>query len=236
MQTPLTIIVPAKHEEDTIIPALESLAAHVRTPHKIIVINVSDTKDKTADVVSRYAKTRPHIRLLRKIHPHGTFGMALSLGFHAVKSGAVVPFMADSCDDPRAIDRMYTKILDGWDVVCASRYMRGGKKTGGPAVQSFFSRCVCTSLRLATGIPTHDISNAFKMYKTSIIKKINILPESGVEASMMIALQAYFSGAKITEIPTMWRGRSAGESKFKLFERAPQYLRVCLWALYKSLV
>jgi dolichol-phosphate mannosyltransferase len=234
MRIPLTIIIPAKHETETIIPTLKSLATHVRTPHGIIVINVSDTKDKTANLVRRYAKTHPDVRLIRKIHPHGTFGMALSLGFHAVKSGAVVPFMADACDNPKDIDCMYATLLEGWDVVSASRYMHGGLKIGGPAIQSFFSYLVCASLHLFTGVPTSDISNAFKMYKTAIIKKIHIPPESGVEASMMILLQAYFSGARIKEIPTIWTGRTSGESKFKLFERAPRYLKIYLWALYTS--
>ena len=235
MRIPLTIIIPAKHEEETIIPTLTSLAAHVRTPHRIIVINVSDTKDKTANLVRRYAITHPNVRLIRKIHPYGTFWMALSLGFRAVKHGAVVPFMADACDNPKDIDRMYAKLLQDWDVVAASRYMKGGKKIGGPAVQSMFSWLVCSSLHALTGIPTSDVSNAFKMYKKSALEVVKVNPASGVEASMEVILHAYFNGMKITEIPTIWKGRAKGYSKFNMLERTPRYLKVYIWAILTTL-
>jgi len=235
MQEALTIIVPAKHEEQTILATLQSLQYAVRTPHKIIVVNISDANDKTADIVNKFVKTHPRVRLIRRIHPHGTFGMALIAGFTAVKSGVVVPFMADVCDNPKDIDVMYKKMADGRDVVSASRYTRGGKKIGGPLLQSLFSRVVCWSLQKITGVPTSDVSNAFKMYKTSALKHVNIPSDSGVEASMKVTLQAYFRGAKITEIPTIWRGRTAGTSKFRIRERLPKYLHLYLWAVQQKL-
>lgn len=235
MRTPLTVLIPAKHEPHTIVSTLESLRRAVHTPHRTIVVNVSDEKDTTAALVKRYIRTHPQVRLVRKIHPHGTFGMAIALGLKTVASGAVVPFMADVCDDPKDIDRMYARLKKGWDIVAASRYMRGGKKTGGPAVQSFFSRLVCISLQILTGVPTSDVSNAFKMYNAKLFKNVTVSPTSGVEASMEITLQAYFNGAKITEIPTVWRGRTAGKSKFKILDRAPKYIRIYLWAVFQRL-
>lgn len=234
MRTPLTIIIPAKHEEHTIISTLEAIRRRVKTPHRVIVINISDRNDTTAGLVLRYKKTHPRVSLIRKITDHGTFGMPLIEGFRASR-GYVIPVMADMCDNPDDIDTMYGLMERGWDVVSASRYMKGGRKIGGPALQSFFSRFVCYTLRLITGIPTGDISNAFKMYRTSQLSHVRISPEGGVEESMMIVLQLYFSGAKITELPTVWRGRTAGNSKFRLIERAPKYLQIYMWAVYKTL-
>lgn len=165
MRVPLTIIVPAKHEEHTVIPTLQSLQTHVKTPHNILVVNVSDKHDRTKNIVRTYTKTHTGISIIYKIHPHGTFGMALQLGLTQATGTVVVPFMADGCDDPKDIDRMYQLLGSGWDVVCASRYISGGRKIGGPRLQSFFSRVVCWTLQRITGIPTSDISNAFKMYK-----------------------------------------------------------------------
>ena len=200
MQEALTIIVPAKHEEQTILATLQSIEHAVRTPHNIIVVNVSDNNDKTADIARKFAKTHPRIRLIRKIHPHGTFGMALTLAF-CRQNRRVMPFMADACDNPKDIDIMYKKMAGGWDIVAASRYTNGGKKIGGPRLQSLFSKVVCRSLQKITRVPTSDISNAFKMYRTSALRHIQIPPESGVEASIQLTLGAYFQDAKITEIP-----------------------------------
>lgn len=229
MATPLTIIIPAKHEEQSIQTVLATIAKQVKTPHQIIVVSDTDQTDRTHEFVPK------HVQLIHRINDKGTFASALQLGLDAVTTPAVVFVMADSCDDLKNIDRMYKKIMDEFDVVCASRYAKGGKKIGGPPLQSFFSWFVCTSLRVLTGIPTHDISNAFKMYKTSVIKKIPINPKSGVELSMDIVLQAYYNGANIAEIPTIWRDRTTDKSKFKLMERTPHYLRIYLWAVYNRL-
>ncbi len=234
MQPILTILIPAKHETDTIEAVLDSLRKSVQTPHRILVVNDTDARDRTATIVRTYMRKHKHISLLHRISKTGTFGSALSLGLGKTVTPYVVPVMADLCDDPKDIDRMVKKIREGWDVVCASRYMSGGRKAGGPWLQSLFSRFVCTSMRLLTGIPTWDVSNAYKMYKTKIAKSLTIQSDSGVEASMELVLQAYFHGHRITEMPTFWKGRTRGHSKFRFFERMPKYLRLYLWALRQN--
>lgn len=229
MAPKLTIIIPAKHEEHSIGSVVASVQKQVKTPHRIIVVCDTDAEDQTPILVPK------DVRVIHRINAHGTFGSALALGITATKTPYIVPVMADSCDDPADIDRMFARIRQGWDVVCASRYMNGGKKSGGPKLQSFFSGLVCMGIRLVTGVPTNDISNAFKLYKTATIKNIMIPPDTGVEASMLLTLTAYFSGANITEIPTVWTGRTLGKSKFFYTQRAPRYLRICLWALYASI-
>jgi len=75
------------------------------------------------------------------------------------------------------------------------------------------------------GFPTHDPTNAFKMYKKSILKKLTIESDGGFEYSIELMVKAHKSGYKITEIPAVWRDRTAGKSKFKLFKWLPKYLR-----------
>lgn len=236
MGMPLTIIIPARHEEKIVTRMLDDLETHVKTPHRIIVVNDSDPADLTAGVVLHYIKNRPNIRLIHRFaYPKPTFATALALGFKAATRGVVLPVMADRCDDAKSIDKMYQKLLQGGDIVCGSRYMSGGRKIGGPIIQSLFSKFVCLSLKSITGVPTHDISNSFKMYKTSILEDIPIDKTSGVEISMKITLTAYFTGAKITEVPTTWMARTANESKFNLVERVPRYVYIYLWALCRRL-
>jgi dolichol-phosphate mannosyltransferase len=236
MSMPLTILIPARHEEKIVTKTLDSIRRSVRTPHRVIVINDSDPADPTAGVVRRYIRNHPDVRLIqRSDHPHPTFATALTLGFRQVKTGTVLPVMADLCDDATTIDPMYKTMLTGWDIVCGSRYMPGGRKSGGPRIQSFFSKIVCLSLRIITGVPTSDISNSFKMYRVDTLSRIPVDETAGVEISMKITLTAYFSGARITEIPTTWIGRTANESKFRLAERSPRYFRIYLWAIASSL-
>lgn len=232
MKHSLTIIVPAKKEEETIIHTLNQIKKRVKTTHKVIVVNDSFDGDDTGKIVGKYIKKKKNISvIINRTNSHPTFASALLLGFNKVKSGFVVPVMADLCDRVEDIDIMYEKMQDGWDIVCASRYMKGGSKKGGPLIQSICSYIVCSFLHLATGISTTDVSNAFKMYTKDVVAKTIINSRNGVEVSMAITLQAYFNGARITEIPTIWIGRTLGNSKFKIIERTPPYYKICVWAV-----
>ena len=226
----LTIVIPAHNEEGIIIKTLESLKKEVKIPHKIIVVNDCST-DKTEEVVKEYIKKNKNITLVRTTPKRRGFANALEKGFSQVKRGAIIPVMADLCDEPKTINKMFQKLEQGWDIVCGSRYMKGGKKSGGPVLQHHLSKYVCLSLKLLTGVPTTDISNAFKMYKKEILTQAKINQKSGVESSMETTLQLYFKGANITEVPTSWKGRTVGKSKFKMLERTPRYAKIYKWAL-----
>ena len=236
MNLSLTLIIPAKKEEEAVIHTLEQIKKRVKSPHKIIVVNDSFDGDNTGEIVKQYIKKNKNVSVvINRKNPHPTFASALVLGFNRVKNGVVIPVMADLCDRVEDIDIMYKKMHEGWDIVCGSRYISGGGKKGGPLVQSVCSFLVCSSLHFLTGIPTTDVSNAFKMYRKDILKKPIIDIKNGVEVSMAITLQAYFSNAKITEIPTRWIGRSLGKSKFKIIERTPPYYKICVWAIKNTI-
>lgn len=229
----LTIVIPAHNEEEIIIKTLEDLKKRIKIPHKIIVVNDCST-DHTEKIIKEYAKKHKNVSCIRTDSKNRGFANALKKGFSVVKRGVIVPVMADLCDEPETINKMYTKIQKGYDVVCGSRYTKGGKKDGGPILQHYLSLFVCLSLQFLTRIPTSDVSNAFKMYRKEWLDRIRINSESGVEASMEMLFQMYFNGAKITELPTVWKGRTVGKSKFKIFQRTPRYLRIYLWAIENS--
>lgn len=236
MKDLLTIIVPAKKEEEAVINTLKKIKERVKTPHKIIVVNDSFDGDNTGEIVKKYAKKNKNVFvIINRGNLHPTFASALILGFNNIKEGVVIPVMADLCDRVEDIDIMYKKIHKGWDIVCASRYVKGGGKKGGPLIQSVCSFIVCSFLHFVTGVPTTDVSNAFKMYKKDVLNKVVINAKSGVEVSMAITLQAYFNNAKITEVPTRWIGRTLGASKFKIIERTPPYYKICLWAIKSTI-
>lgn len=229
----LTIVIPARNEEGIILKTLQEINAKVVIPYEVVVVNDGST-DKTEEVVRAFGRKHRNVRIIStKEGAHG-FANALKLGSGEARGDRVVPVMADLCDDPKTINLMYKKLEEGWDIVCGSRYIQGAGKEGGPKLQGFLSRLVSLSLHYLTGVPTKDVSNAFKMYRKKILRNVKFNPRAGVEASMKITLQAYFADARITDVPTHWVGRKVGKSKFKLLQRAPRYLRIYLWALENS--
>lgn len=227
MKSNLTIIIPARNEEQIIAKTIDAIEKTVKIPHDIVIIDGCST-DNTKAIALR---TKGNIRIINQKNNKSGFADALASGIQNTNCEFVVFVMADLCDNPCTINKMYKKINQGWDVVCGSRYMKGAKKIGGPKIQGLFSYIVCKSLHLLTGIPTKDVSNAFKMYRRSILEKIVFDRKGGMEVSMEIALQAYFKGARMIDIPTTWVGRSVGVSKFKIIERGNKYFKIYLWAL-----
>lgn len=229
----LTILMPARNEEGSIISALEQLNKKVKIPHEIIVVD--DSSDNTEKLVEGYIKKHSNVKLIHGKPNTISFSRAFKLGVKSARGDYIVVVMADLCDDPKTINPMYREIKRGWDIVCGSRYAKGGVKKGGPRIQSVCSLLVCLSLHYLTRIPTKDVSNAFKMYRREVLESVVIGNINGVETSMIVTLQAYFKGAKIHDIPTKWIGRTLGQSKFKIIQRTPKYSHIYLWAIKNTL-
>ena len=64
---------------------------------------------------------------------------AIEAGMRAAAAPVVLVMMADLSDDLRPGREMISLIEEGADVVCASRYVRGGKQVGGPLVKKTLS-------------------------------------------------------------------------------------------------
>lgn len=224
----IDLIIPVRNEEENIALTIEWIEKNLSLDYKIIVVN-DYSEDGTVKLVKQLACKYANIILADNDGKKG-FAASLKKGFAIAGSDLIIPIMADLCDDIGTIYRMHAKILQGYDVVCGSRYMQGGVKNGGPPIQSFFSRLVGRSLKKLTGMPTADATNSFKCFRRRILEAID-LSGKGFEVSLELALKAYFAGFKISEVPTVWKGRYLGKSKFYLFKVAPDYLRLYLWAI-----
>jgi hypothetical protein len=140
--------------------------------------------------------------------------------------------MADLSDDVTVVPRMVELIReDGYDIVCASRYMRGGQQIGGPWLKQLLSRTAGISLYWLGGLPTHDATNAFRAYRRSVLEDFPIESRAGFAYSLEITAKAHAAGRRIAEVPSTWRDRSAGQSRFRLRAWLPQYLRWYVYAL-----
>jgi len=193
-------------------------------------------EDPTCPVVHDYIKRNAtnNIFLIRNNVGNGRGVInAIKTGITRVAGEATLVLMADLSDDISQIDGMYRLIQEGADIICASRYMKGGKKIGGPRLKTLMSRVAGLSLHYVFGVPTVDATNAFKMYRTKILHEIQIESTGGFEYSLEIVLKAFKKGYKIVEIPTVWRDRATGKSNFKLMKWLPKYIKTYL-RIFKS--
>jgi len=221
----LTIVIPVYNEAENIKTALDLIAAKVESPHTVSIVYDKD-EDTTVPVVREIApQYKNPVVLLKNKYGRGALN-AIKTGLEEAQTEFVIVTMADLSDPPEVINAMLKKAEDdGADIVCGSRYMKGGRQIGGPFLKGFLSRMAGLSLHFLTGIPTHDISNSFKLYRKTMLEKISIESQGGFEIGMEICVKAFLSGYKVTETPTEWYDRSDGQSNFKLWQWLPSYLR-----------
>ena len=87
------------------------------------------------------------------------------------------------------------------------------------------SRTAGLSLHWLGGMPIHDPTNNFRLYSKRLLERVTIESTGGFELGIELTVKAHLMGMRIAEVPTTWRDRTAGESRFKLWQWLPRYLK-----------
>lgn len=224
----LTIVIPVRSEEETIKDTVKLLEHMVTTPHSILIADDTvDPKDRTLEVIENMHIS--HLSINKKVKGNKDgFGPALARAFKTVTTPYTTVVMADSSDDPKTIDLM-VKLIEktSADVIVGCRYMKGAKKVGGPKLQGVLSTLLNSFFFYVLRFPTKDATNAFRLYRSAFLKRIIPRnPEIGVEFSLQLTIQAQAYRGRIIDMPTKWSGREKGQSKVRLMNRGPKYLRL----------
>lgn len=219
----LSLIVPVFNEADNFPRLVEEVERHIPQPFVLNMVYDFDA-DTTVPVARELAITRPWLRLVHNTIGRGAVN-AIRAGFQQVGKGPALVVMADLSDDLTGVPRMLELYGQGYRIVCPSRYMKGGAQIGGPPLKRFLSRMAGISLWYVAGFPTHDATNNFRLYDAGLVNELGIESTGGFELALELTAKAFRRGEKITEIPTTWRDRTAGESRFKLFKWLPKYLK-----------
>lgn len=223
-ETPaLSIVIPVYNEGENVAPTLRGVVekTHVR-PLEVLVVHDFD-EDTTVPVVKRMQADLPELRLHKNTLGRGVLN-AMKSGLRAARAPFVLITMGDGADDPADIDAMYELAKGGADVVAGSRYMRGGHQLGGPLLKRSMSRAAGLSLHLVGGLPIHDATSNFRLYSKRLLNQVSIESQGGFELGLELTVKAYRQGMKVAEVPTTWRDRTAGQSRFKLWTWLPRYL------------
>ncbi|TSC88546.1 MAG: family 2 glycosyl transferase [Microgenomates group bacterium Gr01-1014_7] len=225
----LSVIVPVYNEGTNITKFIYGLESSVNIKHEVLIIYDFD-EDNTMPVVKRLKRKFKNIKLIKNIFESGLIN-ACKTGFKKANGNFLVVMSGDLADEPKTINKMYELAKKGYDIVCATRYSKGGKQLGGSLVKTYLSKFAGLTTPILLGIPTSDLTNGFKMYNRKIFKKIKIESQGGWEFTMEILIKAHFLGFKITETPSTWYERTLGKSKFKLLKWLPKYIYWYFWGI-----
>ena len=222
----LDILIPVFNEDETIVKTIENIFSAVKYDYKIIICYDYD-EDPTLKIIKESFPHNSKIVFVKNISQG--FNNALISGFKSSTAKAVLVFMADDHINHNIINLCYEKFTEGYQVVCPSRFIRGGKMTGNPFLKGIITKLVSFFLFNFTSFPIKDSTNSFRLFSKELINKVKIESNKGFTLSLELTAKAHRLGYKITEIPTIWVERDKGKSRFKLFSFILPYTK---WLYY----
>ena len=215
-------IIPTFNEKENIaamIDVLEKIFKKLPEWKNEILVVDDYSPDGTAGVVRDYQKKYNNIHLLSK--KKEGLGSALIKGYErAIELGAdvVIPNDADFQWDPEDIPKLLAKINEGFDVVVASRHVKGGNVIGWNRFREL-NHDISNSLLAwwVAGVKeVHDHAGNFKAIRVKgVLDKVSLdkMKNAGFSFQLHILYELSKVGAKFTEVPAVFKERRYGKSK-----------------------
>jgi glycosyltransferase involved in cell wall biosynthesis len=228
----ISLVVPVYQEAANIQEFLRGVETAVREPHEIIIV-YDFPEDNTLPAIAAMEPPCPSVRLVHNALGNGVLN-ALKAGLRASRGDVTVVMMADRSDEPQDVAAMAALIRGGADVVAGSRYAPGGRQEGGPFLKRTLSRLAGLSLHYLAGLPVRDATNSFRAYSRRVLDELTVESTAGFVLALELTLKAHWRGWKVAEVPTVWRDRTAGQSRFRLFAWLPHYMHWYRRALWRA--
>lgn len=210
------VVLPTYDEADNIRPISDAILAAL--PGATLLVVDDDSPDGTGRIADELAATDARIRVRHRAAKQG-LGRAYLDGFRiALEGGAtvVVQMDADFSHDPTVLPALVGPVLDGSaDLVIGSRYTAGGGVVDWGLGRRLISRGGSLFARIVLGLAPHDLTGGFKAWRAETLAG---LPFDGVHAGgyvfqIEMTFRASRAGARVREVPIVFRDRRIGQSK-----------------------
>ncbi len=210
------VVLPTYNEADN----LPSIAGAIldNLPAAVLLVVDDSSPDGTGALADRLAQDDSRIRVRHRPGKEG-LGRAYLDGFGVALAGgatAVVQMDADWSHDPTVLPALVAPVVGGdADLVIGSRYVPGGGVLDWGVGRRIISRGGSLFARFVLGLSAHDLTGGFKAWRAATLAQI---PFDGVHAGgyvfqIEMTYRASRAGARLREVPIVFRDRRVGQSK-----------------------
>lgn len=217
----LSIVVPTYNERDRLTDLVDAVLGAYRAAQvdgELIIVD-DNSPDGTGALADSLAAARDGLRVIHRTGKLG-LGTAVVTGFEAAASPIVGVVDADLSHPPALLPKMLAIMQqNSADIVIGSRYIDGGGTRNWPSGRLWLSRMACVLARPLT--PVSDATSGLFLIRRDLARGVKISA-----GGFKICLELLVRGrpATVFEVPYVFEGRTAGESKMNLKE-ATGYLR-----------
>lgn len=210
------VVLPTYNEREN----LERIAVAILAalPEAALLVVDDSSPDGTGELADTMAAREPRISVLHRPGKDG-LGAAYRDGFRWVlerpETRAVVQMDADFSHDPSNLPRLLAPLMAESDLVLGTRYMPGGDTVGWPWYRKLISRGGTLFARTVLLLPYRDLTGGFKAWRHELLDAIRLRETSGSGYGFQIETTwwAHRRGARIVQVPIVFRERVAGSSK-----------------------
>ena len=164
-------------------------------------------------------------------------GGAINLGIEKSLNKFTVIVMADLSDSPEDIIKYYFEIKNNdLDAVLGTRFCANSLIENYPKKKLFFNRIFNNLVKILFWQKYNDFTNAFKIYKTSVLKELKPIISENFNIFLELPLKIISRRYKYSIIPVNWQNRKNGEAKFKIKELGSKYLFTLLYCFLEKIL
>ena len=220
------MVIPTYNERENIPSVIERIIPVRDTvrPIDLHVLFVDDSSpDGTGDVIRKLMERHDFIHLLSRRSKLG-LGTAYAEGFGyslaSLGASIVLEMDSDLQHPPEKIPELIRTVKDGYDLVIASRYVKGGGQKGWSRRRVITSKGANWLARFVLQLGVKDVTTGFRAMNARAATELvnSTLSSSGFSFQLEAIKILKDKGMKITEIPFVFESRAHGESKLSRSE------------------
>lgn len=209
------MVLPTYNEAENLANIVPAIAASLPGEHRILVVDDS-SPDGTGDIADQLASERDDVQALHRSSKDG-IGPAYLAGFAvALREGAstIVQMDADFSHDPSYLPELIAATRQA-DLAIGSRYVRGGGVENWGKLRRSISKGGSTYARLMLGVDVRDLTGGFKAWRSETLKRIDLdrIATRGYAFQVEMTYRALQAGARVVEVPIVFKDRDLGASK-----------------------
>jgi len=234
------IIIPTYNELANAPILIERIFKHIPDAHILIIDDGSP--DKTGEKIKEIQSTYPSSLFLLERASKSGLGSAYRTGFAwGLERGyeELIEMDADLSHRVRDLKKMIEakELKPNTDLVIGSRWMAGGRTENWSKSRELLSRAANLYVRAMLGMGVKDSTAGFRIYSSSILKKLNLdaIKSEGYSFQIEMTRAVHKLGGKIIEVPITFRERENGVSKMSKKIVREAMLLVTIWGLKRFL-
>jgi len=219
----LSVIIPAKDEEETLPRVLEDLNKTIPMleGYSVEPIVVDDhCRDRTAAIARAMGA-----RVVENARRPGK-GNALRAGFEAATGDLLMMMDADYSHRPEDMPAFLSAMREGVGLVIGSRVFGGSEEY--THVRALGNVFLSASLGLATGRYLSDALNGYKLFRRDVFTGF-IYNSRMFEIEIELIANALRKGYRVVEVISHERARAGGEMKSRVVRHGTRFLARIVW-------